>query len=51
MGDIFLKLARIVMVACIVVSSFLSFMARTDQAEPTLEPPAWPTWVHEHWVW
>ncbi len=51
MGDIFFKLARIVMVASIVVSSFLSFMSQTDEAAPTLEPPDWPMWVHEHWVW
>ncbi len=33
------------------VSSIFGLSGCFDKAEPTLESPQWPVWVHEHWVW
>ena len=33
------------------VSSICGFSFGKNNPDPTLKAPAWPTWVHEHWVW
>lgn len=53
MGDFFFKLARIIMVLFITASSLSGYITGGggEQPDPSLASPAWPTWVHEHWVW
>jgi len=32
-------------------SSATGFSTGSKNPDPTLAPPKWPDWVHEHWVW
>lgn len=53
--NIFLKAIRLVMVFFVIVSSTggIGEIIKGDskKAEPTLNSPEWPVWVHDHWVW
>ena len=31
--------------------SSLGGLGLVKEPDPTLEAPAWPPWVHEHWIW
>jgi len=49
-ADFFSRMGRLFL-------SFIFFISSTglfpsgSKADPTLESPQWPVWVHEHWVW
>lgn len=49
-GTILTRFGRIFMTIIVVVVTMF-FAKDSNNSEPSLEPPAWPTWVHEHWVW
>ena len=34
-----------------IVLTLTGFSNCEPKKDPSLEPPAWPTWVHKHWVW
>ncbi|MDR3313940.1 MAG: hypothetical protein LBS96_05730 [Oscillospiraceae bacterium] len=48
-GTFFYPLARVITAICVLFSSGVFIGGKAPA--PSLEPPAWPTWVHEHWVW
>ncbi len=51
-GRIISRFISLILTILYFISSFtgISF-GKKDIADPTLAAPAWPTWVHEHWVW
>jgi alpha-glucosidase (family GH31 glycosyl hydrolase) len=40
----------VVLFFCIVII-LTGFSNCEPEKDPSLDPPAWPTWVHKHWVW
>ncbi len=50
---IFTKIFRIIFVLLFFSSTLIGFPINYGgaTADPTLEQPDWPTWVHRHWVW
>lgn len=54
MSTSFLKFARYVMVFLMFFSALQGFIFGAPEEQPPsprLDAPAWPVWVHEHWVW
>lgn len=50
----FLRFARYIAVFLMLLSSIQGFVFGAPEEEPplpSLSSPAWPVWVHEHWVW
>ena len=49
------SISRFVSLILTVLYFFSSFTGlsggKKDDPDPTLAAPAWPAWVHEHWVW
>jgi len=39
------------MALAVFVSSVFGLPIKGDRPDPSLEAPAWPVWVHKHWVW
>ncbi|MDR1464946.1 MAG: hypothetical protein LBJ11_06575 [Oscillospiraceae bacterium] len=54
-GTIFYPLSRILTAIAVFFSSFTGLFSGGSVSlgpkAPSLAPPAWPVWVHEHWVW
>ncbi|MCL2513302.1 MAG: hypothetical protein FWF08_05325 [Oscillospiraceae bacterium] len=46
----FSRIGRLILCFVFVFSSGF-YSQKPNKAEPTLEPPEWPVWVHRHWVW
>jgi len=45
------KLMSLLAALSVLISSLTGYSSRSGQGDPTLEPPAWPAWVHTHWIW
>ena len=45
------KIGYLLLCLAFVIASGGLFAADKPAADPTLAAPAWPVWVHEHWVW
>lgn len=50
-GDFFSRLGRLFLSLIFFLSSTGTGLFSSSSAEPSLEPPVWPVWVHHHWVW
>ena len=53
-GTILYPLSRAVTAVAVFFSTLFSgggMAAAMGNAPPSLQPPDWPIWVHEHWVW
>ena len=53
-GTIFYPFSRAVTAVIVFFTSIFSgvgFTAAAGKAPPSLRPPNWPLWAHEHWVW
>ena len=53
-GNILYPLSRALTAAIVFFTGILSgagLSAALGTAPPSLQPPDWPVWAHEHWVW
>ncbi len=50
-GTIFSCIKSFFVSLVILLSSTLGLSGSFDRADPSLKPPEWPVWVHDHWVW
>lgn len=48
----FSRILRLLIALFVLIPSLGAlFSQSSNTADPSLESPLWPTWVHEHWVW
>lgn len=50
-GKIISRFISLILTILYFLSSFTGISIFKKDPDPTLAAPAWPTWVHEHWVW
>ena len=51
MSSKIVKIPVIVIFLFFIVITLTGFSNCEPIKDPSLQPPAWPTWVHKHWVW